>query len=117
MEPVRAPVPSPVPRQGSTVGQPLEEGGGTGGVGVCRVCSYCARWVIKRTELTCACLSIVYLGIIASDLIISELVGDQCEGVTEGQRQWSQIYGLLDLSFLIFFSCEILLHLIADGVG
>ena len=44
-------------------------------------------------------------------------MGDQCEGVTEGQRQWSQIYGLLDLSFLIFFSCEILLHLIADGVG
>ena len=76
----------------------------------------CARAILKRTELTSALLSIIYLIIIVGDLVYGEL-GEECVEETPAEAQWRKIYTNLDLAFLIFFGVEICLRLCAEGLS
>ena len=75
-----------------------------------------ARWLLSKTELSCAFLSVIYLLIIIADMLLQELVPQQCGAEASSEiKLWKFIYDKADLSFLIFFACEIILRLIAEG--
>lgn len=75
-----------------------------------------AAAVLSRTELASAILSVIYICIIAADMVLGEVFVDACKAAQSSAMQlWTDVYTISDLSFLSLFACETCLRVFVEG--